>query len=408
MFELRDLLIQATDRIVSPQLEQVALQAARRRRTRRRGAQVAAVASAVVVTIVIGIQVGDRGNSQPPTSPSSQTPTTAPTTAPPASDAKVWPQWDPRDVDQLPAAPDRIAPALPKVIDPPTSSPLLSDDPITAAVLAVEQDGLAQVLSTTGAWRTVPIDGRLPHISLSPDGSRLAVTYSYNEKASEQDYAVTVHDLATGRTRKLQPPPGFEPPAPASWSFIDEDTLLFGSDPTSYSVAIDSGKAEETTAPSGMSTTVDPAGDWLSSADFTEPNVLTDNAGGTPREVSMDRTGRLSRIQASRDAVVGTSYDDQRYSVVVADRETLTPRFRLPVLDHEANYSNWGLGPVAIADNGTVLLEVAAIGRKLDGFRLVAWEPRSGALSIVSSTALPSFEASVVFAQTMLCAIGPD
>ena len=115
----------------------------------------------------------------------------------------------------------------------------------------------------------------------------------------------------------------------------------------------------------------------------------------------MDRTGRLSRIQADEDTVVGTTYDGQPFSVVVADRETLTPQFRLPVLDHEANYSNWGLGPLALTDDGTVLLRVAAIGRQVDGFRVVAWEPSSGGLSIVSTTDLP-VEAGVVFAGGLL------
>lgn len=406
MLELRDLLILATDRIVSPQLEQVALQTARRRRTRRRVGEVAVVASALVATIVVGMQLGQRGNSLPPSSPSSQTPTAEPTASPPVSDEKVWPRWDPRDVDQLPAAPDLIAPSLPKVIDPPASSPLLSDQPVPAAVLAVEHDGVAQVLSSAGAWRTVPIDGRFPWVSLSPGGTRLAVFYGFDNRKPEHDYGVTVHDLATGSTRTLQPPAGFEPWDDAGWLFLDDDRLVFISGPEAYIVVIDSGRTEETTYPNGLSTTLDAAGNWLGSADHDQPNVLTDYAGGTPREVSMDQTGRLSGIQASETTVVGTTYDNPGFSVVVADRRTLTPQFRLPLLDYDANYSNWGLRPVSIDDNGTVLLRVAAIGRKLDGFRLVAWEPLTGELSIVSSTALP-VEASVVFAQSMLRATGP-
>lgn len=133
--------------------------------------------------------------------------------------------------------------------------------------------------------------------------------------------------------------------------------------------------------------------------------MLIDYAGGAPREVSMDSTGRLLRIQADEDTVVGTTYE-QPFSVVVADRKTLTPQSRLPVLDHEGNYSNWGLGPVAVADGGTVLLQVAAIGRRVDGFRLVAWDPDDGDLWIVTSTALP-VEARVVFAQGPLRAVDP-
>lgn len=406
MSELHDLLAQATDRIESPRLEAVALQAARRRRTRRRGAGAAVVASALVVAVFIGTHAGgDRRGNPPPAAPSSQTPTTDPTPTRPASGEKVWPRWDPRDVDQLPAAPDEIAPALPDVIDPPASSPLLGDDPVSAAILAVLQDGVAQVLGTDGAWRTVPIDGRLPRVTLSPNGTRLAVDYYY--WPTNHDYGVTVYDLATGSSRALPPPVGFKPRDTTGWSFFDEDTMLFSSGPQAYFVVVDSGETEETIIPPGMSTTLDPAGNWLASADFHQPNLLTDYAGGTPREVSMDRTGRLSHILADEDTVVGTTYDDQRYSVVVADRETLTPQFRLPVLDHDGNYSNWGLHPIAVDDDGTVILRVAAIGRQVDGFRLVAWEPRSGELSIVSTTALP-VEASVDFVPSMLRAVNPD
>lgn len=112
----------------------------------------------------------------------------------------------------------------------------------------------------------------------------------------------------------------------------------------------------------------------------------------------MDRTGRLSRLQVNENTVVGTTYDDQQYSVVVADRETLTPQYRLPVLDPEANYSNWGLSTLALADDGTVLLRVAKIGRRGgEGFRVVAWKPSTGELSIISTTALTT-EAVLVYA----------
>ncbi|WP_114423545.1 hypothetical protein [Nocardioides houyundeii] len=406
MSELHELLARATDRIESPRLEHAALQTARRRRTRRRGAAAAVVTSALVATVVVGIQVADRGDRVAPAPPTAQNPTSTPSAKASGSQEKVWPQWDPRDVDQLPAAPDRIAPALPEVIDPPASSPPLSDDPVGSAVLVIEQGGRAQVLGTGGDWRTVPIDGRFPVVSLSPGGARLAVYYGYDNRVGVYDYRVTVHDLATGGSRTLEAPAGFEPWDDAGWMFLNEETLLFSSGPQTYAVAIDSGEAEEMSLPTGMSTTLDPAGDWLSSADFAEPNVLTDYAGGTPREVSMDRTGPLLRIEADEDTVVGTTYDDQAFSVVVADRQTLTPQFRLPVLDYDGNYSNWGLGPVALADDGTVLLRVAAIGRRVDGFRLVAWDPAGGDLSIVTSTALP-VEASVVFAQGALRAVDP-
>ncbi|MDP3893077.1 hypothetical protein [Nocardioides sp.] len=52
-----------------------------------------------------------------------------------------------------------------------------------------------------------------------------------------------------------------------------------------------------------------------------------------------------------------------------------------------------------------MLLRVAAIGRQVDGFRVVAWEPTTGDLSIVTTTDLP-VEASVVFAHGALREVG--
>jgi hypothetical protein len=389
MSELHDLLATATDRIESPRLEQAALTTARRRRTRRRGAAAAVVAAAVVVAVVVGTHLGaERTGGLPPAAPT-QTPSPSVTT-PPGSTATVWPRWDPREVDDLSAEPGRIAPAVPDVIDPPDSSPLLSDDPVEAAVLVVEEDGVAQVLGTDGDWRTVPLDGRYPMVSLSPDGTRLGIYYLYS--GTEHDYKMTVHDLPTGESRSVQPPPAFEPWDYPDWTFVDEATLMLTSGPQTFVVQISSGEAEAlTSVPLGLARTLDPAGNLLVSADFDQPNVLTDFAGGTAREASMNRTGRLSRIQADADVVVGTSYDGRPFNVVVAD---------------EANYRNWGLGPVAIADDGTVVLRVAAIGRQVDGFRLVAWEPTTGELSVVSATDLP-IESSVVFAQGFLREVGP-
>jgi hypothetical protein len=404
MNELHDLLARATDRVDNPRLEHEALQVARRRRTRRRGAAAAAVASALVVTVVVGVQGVDRVSSPQPAAPTHTTPTSPleptppPTPSHPDDVGKVWPEWDPREVDQLPAAPDEVAPSLPRTIAPPPSSPQLNDSPIDAAVVAVEQDGVAQVLGPGGEWRTVPIAGRYPTLSLSPRGTRLAISYYLDGEPSHHDYGVTVHDLASGAAAHFQVPDGFVPRDDTGWSFYDEDTLLLVTGTQAYTVDARTGETAETTAPSGMEATLDPEGNWLTSADFDQPNILTDHAGGTPRDVSMDRTGRLSRLQANEDTVVGTTYDDQQFSVVVADRETLTPQHRLPVLDPEANYSNWGLGTLALADDGTVLLRVAKIGRRGgEGSRVVAWKPSTGELSIVSTTALP-IEALVVYA----------
>ncbi|MBE7325089.1 hypothetical protein IEQ44_10500 [Nocardioides sp. Y6] len=405
MNELHELLARATDRIESPHLEQVALEAATRRRAHRRGAAAAAAASAAVVAVFAGMQVAGSPDGPRVSAPPGEAPTGSSSASPPTVEVEEWPQWDPRELDLLPAAAARIAPALPDVIEPPDSSPLLADDPVGAGVLVVEQAGLAQVLGTDGDWRTVPIDGRYPQVALSPQGTRLAVAHGYDSRAGERDDGVRVHDLATGNDRTVQPPSGFEAWDTGRWTFLDEDTLLYSGGPRAYMVAVDSGAAEGIAVPVAMSSAVDPSGDWLTSTDFSGPKVLVDHDGGAVREVDMDRTGRLLRIQASEDTVVGTTHDNQDFAVVVADRSTLTPQSRLPVLDRDGNYSNWGLTPVALTDDGTVLLQVADIGRRVSGFRLVAWDPATGELSIVASTSVP-VEATVVFAQDALRVTG--
>ncbi|GEP39839.1 hypothetical protein NPS01_35020 [Nocardioides psychrotolerans] len=406
MSELRALFDHATDGIENPRLEQVALCTAQRRRTRRRGAAAAAVASTLVlaVAVVVGSQTGGvRSDSTLPAGPPGLTPPPPSATSMPSAPALApAPTWDPRDVDDLPAAAAQVVAALPEVIDPPPSSPLLADDPVGSAIVAVEERGTAQVLGTDGAWRTVPLDGRYPRIALSPGGTRLAVYYYVDTEDPDHTYAVTVHDLATGGSTVLQPPSGFVPWDDTGWSFLDEDLLLLNSGQASYAVPLATGAAEPRPYRAGLSRTVDPDGDVLVSPDWSERNVLLDYAGATPREVSMEQTGRLARIVADDDTVVGTSYENGPFAVYVADRATLTPQASLPILDPEANYSNWGLGPQALLDDGTVLLRVAALGGgRATGFRLVLWDPADGALSVVSSTDLP-VEALVVFASGLL------
>lgn len=405
MNELHELLVRATDRVESPHLEHRAVRIARRRRGRSRGAAAAVVASAMVVTVIVGVHGLDRGGSPRPAGPA-----TPPATSPTHDGAgTVWPEWDPREVDELPAASTQVAPDVPRSIAPPSSSPAWSSSPIGSAVVAVVQGNRAQVLSAAGEWRTLPVDGRYPVLSLSPSGTRLAVHYRYDGTTPNHDYGVTVHDLATGIAADHPVPKGFEPYDTSGWSFLDDDTLALLSGPQAFTVDVATGASTRTSfARAPLSAALGSDGTWVTSADFTEPNVLTDYGSGTPREVSMDRTGRLSGLQVDEGMVVGTSYEGAPFGVVVADRETLTPQYRLPVTDFEANYSNWGLGTLALADDGTVLLRVAKIGRRGgEGFRVVAWEPGTGELSVVSASALP-VQAQVAYATDALTASGAD
>lgn len=371
-----------------------------------------AVAAAMTSTLVLASCVSSQNSADTtalasPTRTLSQSPSGPVTGSTPRANEpqrvkeKVWPRWDPREVDELPAASDATVPALPAVIKPPASSPLLVDDPVDVAVLAVERRGVAQLLTPDGAWRTVPLEGRYPRLQLSPNGTRLAVFY-----AGEIDFNVTVHDLATGEARVLRPPSGFKSWDGSGWAFLNEDELLLSGGRPTYVVAAGSGKAQQISFDGGLSQAVDPGGNLLVSAQWTTRNVLTDYRSGSPREVSMNLTGRLSSIRAGGDTVVGTSYDKRPFALVVADRKTLVPRTSLPLLDYQGNYSNWGLSTLALLDNGRVLLRVAVIGKGKTGFRVVAWDPTNGDLSIVSSTGLP-VAASVVFAEGLLRGTAP-
>ncbi len=266
------------------------------------------------------------------------------------------PRWDPRKVDDLPAAEEGTVPGLPAVIDPPESAPALADAPIDAAILAVDLGATAMLLSPAGEWRTISLpESRYAGVSLSPEGSRVLVLDGDNDEDP-----VAVVDVSTGVVDRV-PYPG---DTYGSWAAADDGGLV-------------------------------------ESADWHRPRWLTDWSERPPRRVSMRSTGRLSHMVVAADTIVATSYDGHPFSVIVADRATLTPRAVLSVLDFEGNYSPGALRPIALQDDGTVLLKVSVFGRHVDGFRVVGWEPESGDLGIVTSTDLP-LQRSVSFAQGLL------
>ncbi len=314
------------------------------------------------------------------------------------------PRWDPRKVDDLPLAGAGIVPGLPAVIDPPATAPALADAPIDAAVLAVEMRTTALLLSPAGEWRSVPLpDDRYGWVSLSPDGRRLLV-----DDGDPDEDPVTVVDVRTGATDRFPYPRRYRGGDYASWQWLSDDELLLVGRGTGWAVDVDSGGRRRVPYPTDHSAygTPDLEGSFVEGADWTSPRVLTDWSVSPPREVSMRPTGRLSHLVAGPGTIVATSYDGHPFSVVVADRATLEPSAVLPVLDFEGNYSPGALRPIALQDDGTVLLKVSVFGRDVDGFRLVAWEPRSGDLAIAATTDLP-LERSVSFAQRLLSTTDP-
>lgn len=344
------------------------------RAARRRGAIVAVIVVAAAVVAACQLGGDDPGDVQ---APAQRTPVVADGGE---GGEKVWPKWDPRDADELPAAPDRVASVLPDVIDPPASSPNLRDHPLEAGVLVHERNGTVQVLGRDGSWRTIPAAGDYLRAHLSPDGTRVVVYGGGDARGP-----ATVYTLPTGAVSVFEPPPGFEPWDHTTWSFLDADSLLLTSGKSAHEIEMETGEATARPLPHHMrvSQTVDPAGKLLIAAGWTKPNVLYDYADGSERAISMSDTGRLTTIRANGELVVGTTYDGRPFSLVLADRATLSPRASLPLGDHDANYSNGGLGAVALREDGTVLFRVAAFGDRA-GFRVVAWDPGTGEISLVS------------------------
>ncbi len=329
--------------------------------------------------MVVATNLGGTTAVAPPTSPS-LTPT--PPTATPSVSTEVEQElWDPRTVDDLPPADPAVAPALPDVIEPPESSPLLTDEPIEAAVVAVVQKDVIQVLGVDGSWRSVAAELETPFAVLSPEGTELAVYYY-----ADSEIGATVYDVGTGERQVVPFPDGYVPWDFTRWAFPDEDTLLLDDLEGGFMIDLDSGVAQRVPFPTGFTWTFDAAGIVVESADVSGPPSLTDWSTGEPR--TLTRTRGLERIRADSDSVAGVTNDGSPFSVLVADRASATPRSMLRVRDVEGNYSNGGLGVLAIGDDGSVVLRVAAPARTAGvGVRVVRWDPATGLLSLVSSKA---------------------
>jgi hypothetical protein len=366
--DLHEILDRATDEIAPvPGLAARALGEARRRRMRARGYGAALVAAAGVVVLVVSVRVvtpSERGE-QRPADPATEVP----------SDVRVGEEWDPRDVDDLPAAPASVAPLLPDLLDPPADVVRLAEGPIPAAVLAVERRSDVLMLAVDGSWRQVTCDNG----SLSPDGTRLLV--------SEEDGSAQVWDLGSGTWTAVPRPGGALDWDYERWRWLGDGSLFFDDRAGGFVVDPADGSSERVQRPWPTSTwwSSDEGGAIVESADHAQPAVLTDWVGGERRRVPMDATGRLASLVVDADTVVGTTYDGEPgFRLVAARRTDLQPVAVRPVLDYDGNYSNWGLRPLALLDDGTVLVRVAVPGRaSRDGWRLVAWEPAAGELSVV-------------------------
>lgn len=374
MNELQELLERATDRLESTDLAATALTEARRRRTVRRTILAAGVAAVTVVVVALAGQLNrNAGDIAPVVTP--PPPTTS--SSPPALIDITQPPWNPRDVDDLAPAPASVAPELPDVIDAPSTAPLLAGDPVDAAVLALRAANALVLLTTDGAWRSVPPPSPGAYGAvLSVDGRRLAVATANG---------VDAWTLPTGERTSVPFPSAHTPTENWSWAWIDDSTLLFD-DAGGGGWLVDTASGDGTRVPypgNTLSWTVDADGAVVESSDYGSPPELVDWAGGEPRRVDVGASGlgigRLTAVQADADTIVGVS----GIAFIVIDRTTLEPRHVLPMLDRGDNYGDGKAPVVALLDDGVVLLQIPVFGEAFS-WRLVAWDPQSGELTRVT------------------------
>lgn len=264
--------------------------------------------------------------------------------------------WDPRDVDDLGVAERHVAPVLPSELEVPVGAPSLAEQPLRAAVLSVDVGRSFLLLGRDGGWRSVPAPHRNAQAALSPGGTGLAVQW---------DDAVTVWDLGSGRSVTHPFPDDLVP-----WDFtrtrwVDDSTLLIDDYRGGWLVDGVTGAARRTPYPTASLWTVDPRGGVVELAD----------------------PARYVRVHATRVRVVTLSMTRPRLVLEVTDRDGGEVVGSLAVRDHEANFSNWAMRIVAASDEGPVLLWVAVPGRPhVDGWRLIAWDPLTDRLSVVTRT----------------------
>ncbi|GAB3197171.1 hypothetical protein GCM10027062_08280 [Nocardioides hungaricus] len=329
MTDLHDLLDLATDRVEATGLAPVALTTARRRRRTRR----AVLASAAAVVVVAGVAVAGRLVDDPSAQPEPAGPTR--TVEP------DLPSFDPRRVDDLPAAPAGLMPVLPAELDVPTSTPELSADPVEAAVLTVGRTDAVKVLGVDGVWRHVdpPVPGG--SVELTRDGTRLLV---------QTADGVDLWDVATGERTSLPQPPG--PTGKVGWRWRDDGAL----------VVFDLGRA------------------W----------TVDEATGEVGRQV--DRESLWDVVNGDATVKVGRPAGEDSLAVTVVRGGDMGDRL-LVRDDNRATYSNGGLSVQTLLDDGTVLLRVLVDPGPRASVRLVAWDPRTGDLSLVMRTSevLPSW-----------------
>ena len=152
-------------------------------------------------------------------------------------------------------------------------------------------------------------------------------------------------------------------------------------DPGLAALTVDVASGEATPVPYPCCSgywTVDDTGAVVETTSLGASAAVVDWAGGGRRQIDPSGIAPLELISADADTVVG----DSGLSIAVLDRDSLEPLHVLPLDDPPAKYAGL-MGVIALPGKETVLIQVPAPG--LDQpWHLVAWNPRSGELTLVS------------------------
>lgn len=405
--DLHDVLHRATDRIETPGLATTAMLRAQQRRALRHGLFAAGVAAAAVVAVVVGVRVVGSDGAAPPIAPSPPptgaelvTPTQTPTVDP--IDASiVQPEWDPAAVTDLPLAEGL---GLPEVLDPPANPVPLADQPIIAAVAAVDTDEGIAVVDATGAWRSVdqPAPALSPAyvrdtIAISPEGTRVAFA---------GDDRLWWRDVRGGPWRSVPYPEELD--LQAEWDLRlvlhgTEELLVNGyrtpvdgrSRAMTWAVDLGDGEAEPVPYDLGRSAVRQ---NTVVTQTFPDTRrVLERRIDGIVTSYAVDAYDSLLFLTLGETSVAAaresSSYhlpreDAERDGLLAFDLDTGRARAYLPVDDENAWYSRGGLVPLAWVGDDVVLARVTP--KDSGGFdsgtaHLVTWDVESGALARVSS-----------------------
>lgn len=385
---LSDVLERATDRVEAPGLAAGALAIAHRRRRARQGALASAAAAVLVAGVLLGTRMGGSGSVEPAPAPTETPAGPIVSTAPPIRADRIQPVWDPRDAESRPVVelgvPRVMESLVPGEVEQPVA--LLDDGSRVLLVSAEGRSAELELPAGAGRWRTV---------SLSPDGSRLAVAgmSGFFWRALDggwQRVAVDDEQQVTGQGVSI------------TWA-PDSRSLVLRSHLAGVRVDLDSGELTPlATLGDYTPWSFTPEGGIVTVRGSVEWGDTGDRALLGPLEGLQSPAVGESALAAARVnlASTRTTRDSDFDGLIAVDRRTLATRSFLPVPGPErgAGYGDLGsIAPVAWLDDDTVLFTV--LPQDAPKEYLMTWDVETGGLSRVSCW-LEEFDA--VFATDLM------